>query len=151
MEQTLYTQLLAAQLEFPKIKKDANNPFFKSKYASLDGILEDILPILHKHALFLVQNPITDGDRIGVHTQIFHSDGDFIESRFTMVLAKNDPQGAGSAITYARRYALVSMLGLSVDDDDGSTASGNTHQLPRPQQQTINQESAQAPRQAVRR
>lgn len=148
MEQTLYTQLLAAQLEFPKIKKDADNPFFKKKYASLDGILEDILPILHKHALFLVQNPITDGDRIGVHTQIFHSEGDFIESRFTMALAKNDPQGAGSAITYARRYALVSMLGLSVDDDDGNTASGNT--APKAQQ-SINQEPAQAPRPAVRR
>lgn len=123
MEKTLYTQLLAAQIDFPKIKKDATNPFFKNRYASLDGILEDILPILHKHGLFLVQNPITEGERIGVHTQIYHSSGECIESSFTMVLAKNDPQGAGSAISYARRYSIVSMLGLNLDDDDGNNAS----------------------------
>lgn len=138
MEQTLYTQLLAAQLEFPKIKKDATNPFFKNKYASLDGILETVLPILHKNALVLIQNPINDGDRVGVHTQIFHAttpDGACVESKFTVTLAKNDPQGAGSAITYCRRYALTSMLGLNVEeDDDGNTASA-TNQRPAQQAQ----------------
>lgn len=132
--QTLYTQLLAAQAEFPKIKKEATNPFFKNKYASLDGILETVLPILHKHSLFLVQNPINDGDRVGVRTQICHTNGDMIESEFTVTLAKNDPQGAGSAITYCRRYALTSMLGLNVEeDDDGNTASA-TNQRPAQQQ-----------------
>lgn len=138
MEQTLYTQLLAAQLEFPKIKKDATNPFFKNKYASLDGILEDILPILHKHGLFLVQKPINDGDRVGVATDIYHTSGESISSSFTMVLAKNDPQGAGSAISYARRYSLVSMLGLNLDDDDGNTASNQTVQRPAQQAPVIN-------------
>jgi len=151
MEQTLYTQLLAAQLEFPAIKKSATNPFFKNKYANLDAILEVVLPILHKNALFLVQNPINDGDRIGVETTIFHSSGSFIGSKFTMTLAKNDPQGAGSAITYARRYALVAMLGLNVeDDDDGNTASDNTTPA---QPKTTNNQTPQseAPRPAVRR
>lgn len=134
MEQTLYTQLLAAQLEFPKIKKDSANPFFKNKYASLDGILETVLPILHKHGLFLVQNPINEGDRVGIHSQIFHTSGDFIESKFTVTLAKNDPQGAGSAITYCRRYAITAMLGLNVEeDDDGNTASAT----PRPAQNPV--------------
>lgn len=127
MEQTLYTQLLAAQLEFPKIKKDATNPFFKNKYASLDGILETVLPILHKHGLFIIQNPTNLGDRVGVNTDIYHRNGESIGSSFTVTLAKNDPQGAGSAITYCRRYALTAMLGLNVEeDDDGNTASNQT-------------------------
>lgn len=154
MEQTLYTQLLAAQLEFPKIKKDATNPFFKNKYASLDGMLEVVLPILHKNALVLVQNPINDGDRIGIHTQIFHTDGDFIESKFTVTLAKNDPQGAGSAITYCRRYALTAMLGLNVEeDDDANTASGNHQaQQARPAQtlQSPTPTGAPAPLQTIK-
>lgn len=126
-KQTLYTQLLAAQLEFPKIKKDATNPFFKNKYASLDGILETVLPILHKHGLFIIQSPINMMDKVGVQTDIFYTDGDFLTSSFTVTLAKNDPQGAGSAITYCRRYALTAMLGLNVEeDDDGNTASNQT-------------------------
>jgi hypothetical protein len=140
MEQTLYTQLLAAQLEFPKIKKDATNPFFKNKYASLDGILETVLPILHKHGLFIIQNPINDGDRVGVRTDIYHSKGgEFLTDKFTVVLAKNDPQGAGSAITYCRRYAITAMLGLNVEeDDDGNTASATPRPAAQPAQPTTN-------------
>jgi hypothetical protein len=99
-----------------------------------------VLPILHKHGLILVQNPINDGDRIGVETVIYHSSGDSIDSRFTVSLTKNDPQGAGSAITYCRRYALTSMLGLNVEeDDDANTASGNIQQRPAQPQPTNNQ------------
>lgn len=117
--------LLKAQKEFPLIKKEDSNPFFKSKYAGLPSVLEVVLPILIKNELLLTQSPITEGDRIGVETTITHSSGEFITSKFTMNLAKNDPQGAGSAITYARRYSLVSILGLNVDDDDdGNVASG---------------------------
>ena len=126
---TIYTALAKAQAEFPTVKKSANNPFFKSKYASLENILEVVLPILHKNDLYIIQSPISEGERIGVKTKICHIDGECIEDGFTMQLAKNDPQGAGSAITYARRYALVAMLGLNVeDDDDGNTASGKREQ-----------------------
>jgi len=136
---TLYTQLLAAQAEFPKIKKDATNPFFKNKYASLDGILETVLPIMHKHGLFIIQSPINDGERVGVETVIHHSKTEAnISGRFTVILAKNDPQGAGSAITYCRRYALTAMLGLNVEeDDDGNTASNQI--APRPAQSQVAQ------------
>lgn len=116
--ETLYTALLKSQTEFPNVKKSANNPFFKSKYASLDAILEVVTPILNKNGLFIVQIPVNDDGRIGVYTKIFYKDGECVSGSFTMTLAKNDPQGAGSAITYARRYALVSMLGLNVEDDD---------------------------------
>jgi len=127
MQETLNKALAKAQSEFPLIKKTENNPFFKSKYAGLASILEVVLPILHKNGLYLSQSPINDGDRVGVCTDIIHAEsGESLESRFTLSLAKNDPQGAGSAITYARRYALVSMLGLNIDeDDDGNEASGN--------------------------
>ncbi len=117
-KETLHTALLKSQTEFPNVKKSANNPFFKSKYASLDAILEVVTPILNKNGLFIVQAPTNFDDKVGVSTAIYYKDGTSIESRFVMTLAKNDPQGAGSAITYARRYALVSMLGLNVEDDD---------------------------------
>ena len=117
--------LIKAQMKFPLVKKEDSNPFFKSKYAGLPSVLEAVLPELNKNDLVLTQSPITDGDRIGVETTIYHTSGEFITSKFTLNLAKNDPQGAGSAITYARRYALVSMLGLNVDEDDDGNAASN--------------------------
>lgn len=126
MENNLYQSLAKAQSEMPLVTKTDNNPFFKSKYAGLPSILEVALPVLHKNGLFIVQCPITNGDRIGIKTDIYHTSGDSISSEFTVALQKNDPQGAGSALTYCRRYALVAMLGLNVDeDDDANHASGN--------------------------
>lgn len=123
---TLHQALAKAQSEMPLVKKTESNPFFKSKYAGLPSVLEVILPILHKNDLYMSQSPINEGDKVGVRTRIVHAPtGEMLEDSFTMTLSKNDPQGAGSAITYARRYALVSMLGLNVDeDDDGNVASG---------------------------
>lgn len=127
---TLYTALLAAQKEFPVVKKSDSNPFFKSKYAGLPSVLEVVLPILQKHGIVMTQNPISEDGRIGVATVLTHAEsGEQRESHFTMPLSKQDPQGAGSAITYARRYAIVSILGLNVDeDDDANSASG--HNMP---------------------
>lgn len=120
----IISALLKAQKEFPTVKKEDTNPFFKSSYAGLPSVLEVVLPILNKNELLVSQPPITDEDRIGVETTIYHSSGESITSKFTVNLAKDDPQGAGSAITYARRYALISILGLNVDeDDDGNVAS----------------------------
>lgn len=121
----LTTALFNAQKQFPLIKKTEANPFFKSKYAGLPSVLEVVLPILHQNGLLVSQSPISEEDRVGIRTQIIHAEsGEKLESDFVMTLAKNDPQGAGSAITYARRYALVAMLGLNVDeDDDGNSAS----------------------------
>lgn len=125
---TIHTAFAKAQTEFPKIVKGDTNPFFKSSYAGLPSVLDTVLPVLHKNGLYISQSPISEGDKIGVKTKIIHAEsGEVMEDSFTMTLVKNDPQGAGSAITYARRYALVSMLGLNVDeDDDGNSASGKT-------------------------
>lgn len=123
---TLHKALAAAQVEMPLVKKTDSNPFFKSKYAGLPSILEVVLPILHKQGLYLIQSPVSEGERIGVKTAIVHAEsGESMESSFSVSLTKPDAQGAGSAITYCRRYALVSMLGLNVDeDDDANVASG---------------------------
>lgn len=126
---TIYQKLLEAQKEFPVVKKGDSNPFFKSKYAGLPSVLEVVLPILHKHGIILSQPPQSSVEgRIGVETNLIHAEsGEVLTSSFTMTLAKNDPQGAGSAITYARRYAIVSILGLNVDDDDDANlASGKS-------------------------
>ena len=106
-----------------KVSKDAKNPFFKSKYASLPNILEAIREPLDKSGIIVSQVPSGVN---GLSTILIHSEsGEWMEDTYTMPVAKqNDPQAVGSAITYARRYALASSLGLNVDeDDDGNAAS----------------------------
>lgn len=103
------------------VKKDATNPFFKSKYATLDSFIETINKPLEESGLSYSQFP--DGVN-GLTTILMHSSGEWIESRYDMTPAKNDPQGLGSAITYMRRYALGAVLGLATEeDDDANTAS----------------------------
>lgn len=108
--------------EMGKVGKDSSNPFFKSKYASLPQIQEAIKEPLEKSGLVYSQFP--DGQH-GLTTILMHTDsGEWIEAKYEMTPAKNDPQGQGSAITYQRRYALGSILGLTIDeDDDGNAAS----------------------------
>lgn len=102
----------------------ATNPFFKSKYAPLDTVLNTVRPILSKNGLSVVQAPSGDGESIIVVTTLIHESGEWIE--FPELVLKADKataQGAGSAITYARRYALSAILGISSeDDDDGNSA-----------------------------
>jgi hypothetical protein len=114
--------ILKFQNECPKVTKDSKNPFFKSKYADLASIWETIQPILSDNGLCVVQ-PIM-GDC--VITILYHTSGEFIES-LTQIIAKeaNNPQAYGSAITYARRYALQSILSVVAEDDDGNVAAGN--------------------------
>jgi len=124
---TIHTAFAKAQSEFPKLSKDATNPFFKNKYVSLDNILEVVIPILHSNGLYLTQSPVSNHEEgIGVHTSIVHAEtGEMIQGSFMLPLAKQDPQGAGSAITYARRYALQSILGLNFEDDDDANHASN--------------------------
>jgi hypothetical protein len=115
--------LVTFHLKVGKIGKDASNPFFKSKYASLSNILEQINTPLIEAGLTFTQFPT---DENGLTTILMHSEsGEFIESCYFMRPVKDDPQGRGSAITYQRRYALASVLGLNVaEDDDANEASG---------------------------
>lgn len=108
-----------------KITKDAENPFHKSKYATLSHILDHIDPVMEELGVTYVQIP--DGENC-LTTIITHLEsGEFIQGTYNMHPVKSDPQSIGSAITYARRYALGAMLGLNIDDDDdGNAASGKT-------------------------
>lgn len=113
--------LIAFHQSVENIKKDAENPYFKSSYATLSNILEVIDQPLTDNKLTFVQFP--DGSN-GLTTRLMHSSGEWMESRYEMVPAKNDPQGQGSVITYMRRYALGAILGLNIEtDDDGNAAS----------------------------
>jgi hypothetical protein len=115
--------LVDFQSSVSKVAKEANNPFFKSKYASLANILDTIQKPLSECGLAISQFP--DGNALT--TIILHADsGEWMESSYVMPVAKqNDPQAMGSAMTYARRYALGSILNLNIDDDDdGEKAMG---------------------------
>lgn len=102
------------------VTKDATNPFFKSKYSTLDNILSVIKKPLSDCGLQFSQFP--DGN--GLTTILMHQTGEWIEATYSVPLSKQDPQGAGSAITYMRRYALGAILGLATEvDDDANSAS----------------------------
>lgn len=116
----MFKALKAFQSECPKIKKDSENPFFKSKYADLASIWEVVQPILAKHDLVLIQ-PIQGKE---IKTILMHASGEIIESNYPIISKSEiNPQDYGSAITYARRYALSSMLGIIADDDDDGNAA----------------------------
>lgn len=118
--------------EVSKIEKDSSNPHFKNKYASLDNIIDEIRPILHKHGLSIMQFPGGDGDKFTMTTMLLHESGEWIESQpIVMKPVKNDPQGIGSCTTYARRYSLSSFLSLNTgEDDDGEGASADRNTAP---------------------
>lgn len=115
--------LLTFNVKVGKISKDASNPYFKSKYASLSNILEEIAMPLAESGLVFSQLPSGDN---GLTTILIHAEsGEYLQSEYYMHPTKNDPQGTGSAISYARRYALTSILALNVEDDDANEAAGN--------------------------
>lgn len=108
--------------EMQAVKKDSENPYFKSSYAGLDSILPAIKEPLEKAGLTFTQIPFGESS---LETYIIHAEtGEHIHGAYTMKPTKDDPQGRGSALTYMRRYALVAMLGLNTEeDDDGNKAS----------------------------
>lgn len=119
------------QGEVANPKNSADNPFFKSKYAPLNEILNDVRPLLSKYGLSVLQMPSGDGDNLVITTLLMHSSGEWIEScPLKMKPAKNDPQGIGSAITYGRRYTLAAVLGISSEDDDDGNAATHGQKEP---------------------
>lgn len=124
---SIYNKLFAIQAEMPTIPKNATNPHFKSKYADLPTIMEILQPILNKHRVLLLQ-PICESNNenfIVIDTRFVDIDsGQSCETTTTIPIGTNKtPQAFGSAITYARRYALCSFLGIVADEDDDGNAS----------------------------
>jgi ERF superfamily len=127
----LATALSKAQGEIFDAGKGSENPYFKSKYADLAAVRSVIRVPLAKHGLSIVQNPATVQGGVEVQTFLLHSSGQYMSSKLFMPVAKNDAHGIGSAITYARRYSLMSILCLATEDDDGNAAvrgGGNVSQ-----------------------
>jgi len=114
--------LCSAQGEMGGAVKGSANPFFKSSYADLTSVIKAIKEPCFKNGLSYVQLPHRDGNSIGVTTRLIHTSGQWIEHEFTLPMVKGDPQAAGSAITYARRYALQALFGIPAVDDDSESA-----------------------------
>jgi hypothetical protein len=123
---TIYEKIAKVQDEVQHVKKDADNPYFKSRYSTYENVLDSIHDSMRKYGLIHTHSfePGLKDNAIVVITQISDVENDkvFI-SKLDIPLLKNDPQAAGSAITYAKRYALLAMLGLGTEDDDANSAS----------------------------
>lgn len=117
--------LCQVQAIMPAADKDGENPHFRSKFATLATIMKTALPILSANKLSIMQFVTTmPSGGSGLVTMLLHSSGEYIMSTMPLLLTKNDPQGQGSAITYARRYGFMSAIGMvSEEDDDGEAAS----------------------------
>lgn len=122
----LFGAILRAKKNFDPVIKDSTNPFFKSKYESLNGVLDAVENALNNEGVILLQPSSTDGTSNFITTRLEHVEtGEYADS--TLKLEKtNNMQEVGAATTYGRRQTLKGVLGLKAEDDDGNAASGKT-------------------------
>lgn len=120
----LAAALCKAQAQMEGAKKDAANPHFKSKYADLASVWDAIRAPLTSNGLSVVQLLRSIQGGVEVETILMHASGQQISDVFAVPASKQDAQGYGSAATYARRYALMAMVGVAPEDDDGNAAVG---------------------------
>ncbi len=127
------------------VAKGLTNPFYKSKYAPLSACWDVIRKPLSDNGLSVTQTTECSPDAVIVVTTLMHNSGQWISSKLSMPPVKNDPQGIGSAITYARRYSLMGIVGIATDDDDddGNAACGrgNVNLKPLPPVEAVELES----------
>lgn len=118
------TALVKAQREFGPALKTSKNPHFKSKYADLAACVEAVIDALNNNGIALIQPTRECTDGVTVETLFLHESGETLSAGVLHVpAAKHDPQGYGSALTYARRYSLMAACGIAPEDDDGNAAS----------------------------
>ena len=116
----IFPAFLKAQEKFDVALKDSDNPFHKSKYADFSSVLEAVAEHLHANKIAFQQHPHSEDGKIGVSTILIHESGEWISSEFSMPIPKLSFQEAGGGITYARRYALQAICGITAEDDDGN-------------------------------
>ena len=139
--------LLCVQRTVQPVTKDAENPFTKSWYASLNSVMDTCRDALIENGIWLCQYPVPveQPNAIGLVTKLTHAESGQWQSSLAVVpLPKADPQGMGSAMTYARRYALTAMLGMVTEDDDGEGAKNGKKSPTRPKLPVITPESQKA-------
>ena len=128
--------LVKAQKAFGPALKTHSNPAFKSRYADLGACIEAVAEALNDAGLALVQRVHEVESGVCVETLFIHESGQVISGgRLRVPAAKNDPQGYGSALTYARRYSLMSACGHAPEDDDGNAAAKAAQAKRQPAQQ----------------
>jgi hypothetical protein len=113
---------IKAQGNFAKAVKSATNPHFKSKYVALDGVIDAVAGPLREQGIAIMQQTDVEDARTILVTRLIHESGEWVASRYPVHPVKSDPQGEGSALTYARRYALMALVGIAPEDDDGNAA-----------------------------
>jgi len=118
----LASALCNAQGQMGGAVKDSSNPFFKSSYADLTSVIKAIKQPFSDNGLSYTQFPVSNEHGVGVSTRLMHISGQWLEMEYTLPTVKKDPQASGSAITYARRYALQSIAGIPTADDDAESA-----------------------------
>jgi hypothetical protein len=116
--------LVKAQKSFGPALKTSSNPHFKSKYADLAACVEAVIEGLNNNGIMLMQQCHETESGVTVETLFIHESGEtFSAGKLHVPASKNDPQGYGSALTYARRYSLMAACGIAPEDDDGNAAS----------------------------
>lgn len=137
---------VAAFAQIGSAIKDATNPHLKSKYADLPSVIAAIKPALTEHGLAFTQIPRANPDGAEILTILHHTSGETMDLGSLFVpSAKKDAQGFGSAMTYARRYALVSAFGVPTEDDDGHAASSGSKAPPAKREKAPANEPARMP------
>ena len=133
--------LVAAQAAFPSIAKDGKNPAFRSRYATLDGIMAAVRPALAANGLAVVQgaiHPETDGPKLvglAVESVLVHTSGEWMATMVPVPVTKSDAHGLGSALSYGRRYGISALLALTTDEDDDGNAATRPPQRQEPRQE----------------
>ena len=123
--------LVKAQRAFQPALKDKTNPAFRSKYADLGACIEAVQDALNAAGIALLQQTKEDASGVTVETVFLHESGEsWASGPLHVPAAKQDPQGYGSALTYARRYSLMAACGIAPEDDDGNAASKKPAQRP---------------------
>ena len=116
--------LVKAQRGFAPALKTSTNPHFRSKYVDLAGCVEAVVDSLNAAGIALIQRTSQDDTGVTVETVFVHESGEMLEcGKLHVPASKQDPQGYGSALTYARRYSLMAACGIAPEDDDGNAAS----------------------------
>ena len=135
--------LVKAQKKFSPALKTSTNPHFKSKYADLSACVEAVIDALNENGIALIQKTHECDSGVMVETVFVHESGEIFEAgKLHVPAAKNDPQGYGSALTYARRYSLMASCGIAPEDDDGNAASRQPITKPKQEQKAFDVSAA---------
>jgi hypothetical protein len=140
--QKIAQAFIKAKKSFAPALKDKTNPAFRSKYADLGACLEAVDDALLDNGIAVYQETFEDSSGVTVETVFLHESGETIRSgKLHVPAAKQDPQGYGSALTYARRYSLMAACGIAPEDDDGNAATKTVHRPAETQKPVVTQPS----------